>query len=230
MATPPLTRRQALLVAGGGIVAACTSERREAYAQDAPGQCLVMPESTEGPFYARQPIERADISGGLPGVPLLVRLKVAEAGSCAPARGTRVDIWHCDAAGVYSSFDRQPGGVDASGRSFLRGRQVTGASGAVEFRTIWPGWYPDRAPHMHLKIFLETAEVLTAQLFFPDQLSAKIYAANPAYPRRWSDGLRNDRDGIFLDARGAGLASVSQVGDTLVASLDVGIDRSRQRG
>lgn len=211
-------------------MAACTSEQREAYARAVPDRCLAMPESTEGPFYARQPIERSDISGGRPGAPLLVRLKVAEAGSCAPARGARVDIWHCDAAGVYSSFDRQPGGVDASGQSFLRGRQVTNASGAVEFRTIWPGWYPDRAPHIHLKIFLETAEVLTAQLFFPDQLNAKIYAGDPAYRRQWSDEASNDRDGIYLDARGAGLASVGQIGGTMVASLDVGIEHGRRQG
>jgi len=228
MSAPSLTRRQALLIAGGGLVAACTAEQREAYAQSA-GQCTLTPRATEGPFYLDPRLERADISEGRPGTPLLVRLKVVEAGNCAPVGGTRVDIWQCDAAGVYSAFDGQLGGVDASAQRFLRGHQRAGAPGTVEFRTIWPGWYPGRAPHIHYKVLLGGAEALTAQLYFPDELNAKIYAANAAYPRKWRDEARNSRDGIFAGARDTGVAKISDAGGMMVASLDVAIDRGRGR-
>jgi protocatechuate 3,4-dioxygenase beta subunit len=221
-----LTRRQALLVASGGVVAAVTSDARDALAQSGPGRCLLTPQATEGPFYLDPRLERADIVAGRPGIPLLVRFKVAEAGTCAPAARARVDVWQCDAAGVYSGFGGQPGGVDASGQVFLRGHQRTDAAGVTEFRTIWPGWYPGRAPHIHFKVLLGDREALTAQLYFPDALNAKVFAANPAYRRRWAEEARNERDGIFRDVRGAGLASVSEREGTMVATLDVGIARS----
>ena len=50
---------------------------------------------------------RRDITEGNPGTPLVVALRVVEAGSCAPIPGAMVDIWHTDiAGGIRGSLDR----------------------------------------------------------------------------------------------------------------------------
>jgi hypothetical protein len=69
--------------------------------------------------------------------------------TCAPLKGVAVDVWHCDAAGVYSGYSGQLGGADTRGQTFLRGTQLTGDDGRVRFDTIYPGWYPGRTTHVY---------------------------------------------------------------------------------
>jgi protocatechuate 3,4-dioxygenase beta subunit len=52
--------------------------------------------------------------------------QISEAG-CAPLEGAKVEIWHCDAEGVYS--DVSDPGFNTEGQKFLRGYQVTDANG-----------------------------------------------------------------------------------------------------
>ena len=115
--------------------------------------CVVRPELTEGPYFVDEKINRSDIrtdtttNAVSAGVPLVLTFLVSQIGSsaCTPLQGAQVDIWHCDALGVYS---------DVSGNSgnFLRGYQVTDANGQAQFTTIYPGWYRGRAVHIHFKI------------------------------------------------------------------------------
>jgi protocatechuate 3,4-dioxygenase beta subunit len=62
-----------------------------------------------------------------------------------------VDIWQCDAEGVYSDAV-DPKYFDTTGKRFLRGYQRTDRHGVATFTTIYPGWYPTRTPHIHYKI------------------------------------------------------------------------------
>ena len=62
-----------------------------------------------------------------------------DAAGCTPLVSARVDVWHCDALGVYS--DVQDPRFKMVGRKFLRGYQVTDSAGRVEFLTVYPGWY-----------------------------------------------------------------------------------------
>src|SRR5687767_9319055 len=103
--------------------------------------CVVAPALTEGPYYVDVDLERSDIrsdpsSGQLvEGVPLqlvLRTLRVTREG-CLPLVGANVDIWHCDALGVYS--DTVDPGFDTSGKQFLRGYQVSDGNGNVRFTT-----------------------------------------------------------------------------------------------
>ena len=64
--------------------------------------------------------------------------------------GAVIDVWHCDAAGVYS--DVTDPGFDTTGSDFLRGYQVTDESGRAAFTTVYPGWYQGRTVHIHFKI------------------------------------------------------------------------------
>ncbi len=179
--------------------------------------CLVQPELTEGPFYVDPGLVRQDIGEGRPGLPLVLRLQVVSA-DCRPLPGARVDIWHCDAEGIYS-------GVEGDTGTFLRGTQVTGPDGVAEFRTIFPGWYPGRVTHVHYMVFLEGSKALTSQVFFDDALVGTVHSEHPAYEGRGAQDTGLDADRI---ARSAGEGAVAQVeldapDGEAVAALVVGV-------
>jgi protocatechuate 3,4-dioxygenase beta subunit len=112
----------------------------------------------------------------------------------------QVDIWHCDAAGVYSDVrDRR---FDTTGQKFLRGFQTTDASGVARFTTIYPGWYSGRAVHIHFKVRTPGAngrtDEFTSQLYFDDALSDRVHATAP-YANHKGQRLLNARDMIFRE-------------------------------
>ena len=130
-----------------------------------------------------------------PGMPtaVLVKLRLAEAGSCEPIRDAIVEIWHPDAAGQYSGY-RGPGdnGADTSGETFLGGMQITDTNGNVEFETIYPGWYPGRTVHIHFKAYRDQRSLVTSQMYFPDDITDIIYLVEP-YSARGSRSTRKSK-------------------------------------
>lgn len=144
-----------------------------------PGTCTLYPEQTEGPYYVDGDLVRVDVREGKPGTPLSLELLVVTGGSCAPLSNAAVDIWHCDAAGVYSGYTGQLGGLDTRGQVFLRGTQLTGADGRVRFQTIYPGWYPGRTTHIHFKVHLSGNREVTSQLYFAEDLNREVYTTDP---------------------------------------------------
>ncbi|MGD9740126.1 MAG: intradiol ring-cleavage dioxygenase [Bauldia sp.] len=223
-----LTRRRALtmlaVTVGGSIVLPRTL-LAQASSLLLPGidVCTLVPEVTEGPYYFDPTLVRADITEGKDGLPLTLRMQVVDA-ACAPIENARVDIWHCDAAGVYSGYANQTAGVDTTGQTFLRGTLFTDARGLVEFSTIYPGWYVGRTTHIHFKVFLDESNVLTGQIFFDEAVNAAVYASVPAYARSTTRTLFNDNDGIAQQAGAASIAAVDQTAATYVAALIVGVD------
>ena len=148
-----------------------------------------------------------------------LRLQVVT-GSCEPIADARVDIWHCDAAGLYSGVRSELG--DTRGQTFMRGIQMTDASGIATFDTVFPGWYPGRTPHIHYIFYLDRRNILTSQLFFPDQVCDQIYQAHPAYPngvadRRWT------QDSIAQRAGTVAIAAIAGTTAQLQADLVVGL-------
>ena len=123
------------------------------------------------------------------------RLQVVTA-DCTPVVGARVDVWHCDAQGVYSGVENLGGGPDARGESFLRGTQMTDAAGVAAFQTIFPGWYPGRTTHVHYKVFLDRDAVLTSQIFFDEAVNQSIYDDHDAYAREGARDMVNAADVI----------------------------------
>ena len=124
-------------------------------------RCVAKPETTVGPYFLDQQLNRSDIRSEpstnvvKAGAPLILAFNVQQiaGGNCTPLPGAIVDVWHCDAAGEYSGFkDTMGAGFDTTGQSFLRGYQTTDAGGVATFRTIYPGWYRGRAVHVHFKI------------------------------------------------------------------------------
>jgi protocatechuate 3,4-dioxygenase beta subunit len=111
-----------------------------------------------------------------------------------------VDVWHCDADGVYS--DVQDPGFNTRGKKYLRGYQVTDASGRAKFTTIYPGWYRGRAVHIHFTVRTNAAgssgQQFTSQIYFDDTRNDEVFS-KPPYAARGKGQLRNAQDGIFRD-------------------------------
>ena len=157
------------------------------------------------------------------GVPLELRFivsSVSDQGACAVLPRAQVDIWHCDAAGVYS--DVRDARVDTTGQQFLRGSQVTDASGLVRFQTIYPGWYPGRAVHIHFKVRVPGAgggaDEFTSQLYFDDELTTRVHAREP-YSNKRGQRLLNERDMVFRDGGARLMLPVVESGDGYAATF-----------
>ncbi len=193
--------------------------------------CVLTPQSVEGPFYLDPDLLRADIADGRPGVPLQLQLRLVEAGSCAPIRNARLDVWHADARGVYSGFKEQGDGrhIDATGQKFLRGTQISDERGRVVFNTIYPGWYEGRATHIHAKLFLDDKTVLLFQMYFPDAINEFIHTNVLWYANRNATRqIINRNDPLILenDPERRSFCAVKETADRYVASLVIGVDRA----
>ena len=191
--------------------------------------CLLQKEVTEGPFYIDPHLLRFDITEGKPGLPLQLRLQVVTA-DCAPVVGARVDVWHCDATGVYSGVRNIGAGGDTTGQSFLRGTQMTDAAGVASFQTVFPGWYRGRTTHIHYKVFLDQRSVLTSQIFFDEAVIAEIYAEHSAYARRDTRDVMNVDDGIAADAGTGAYARVRMTAPDGVAEAALVVGVSPEAG
>jgi len=193
--------------------------------------CTLMAEQEEGPYYLDDQVLRRDITEGKPGLPLRLRVALVDARRCNPLPGAALDIWHCDALGVYSGFTAadsdgrggrgrrgmgpSPPGFDGRGMGppprprttdasrFLRGVQVTGADGIAEFATVYPGWYAGRAIHIHLKVHTGGHVSHTGQLFLPEDTTDAVARLQPYAGRLNVPRTLQSQDGIFNSQHGA---------------------------
>ena len=176
--------------------------------------CAIIPEVTEG----------------RPGIPMRVRLQVVDA-SCLPMPGARVDIWHCDATGIYSGYAGQgdDGSVDTTGETFMRGTQFADNNGIVEFESVYPSWYRGRTTHVHFKVFLDETNILTGQIFFPDALSEYIYLNVAPYNDRASQrDTLNANDSIAAQSTRAAFAFIKELDAEYLVAMIVGVDPTAQ--
>lgn len=221
-------RRRLLTVAAAGLGAAGLAGTKGVVAAAPLRPALrLTAQTTEGPYYFDPKLMRADITEGLPGVPLDVRFTVVDQAG-APFAGARVDVWHCDAQGHYSGYagqgeDRK---LSTQGQTFLRGSLVADQNGSVVFHTLYPGWYEGRTTHIHFKVLNGTRAVLTSQFFLPDALSEFLYSNLPDYQRARLRDTLNSNDGIALEAGNTVIGTVRQEADRYVAALNVAVDRS----
>lgn len=243
-----LSRRDALKLLGVGSVAflaACAPQATSTLVptvsstQVSTGastalDCVVRPELTIGPYFVDGQLNRSDIrsepsdNSVKEGVPLTLNINVASVGdnSCTPIEGAQVDVWHCDANGQYSGVSAQ--GADTTGQKFLRGYQLTDANGAVQFQTIYPGWYSGRAVHIHITIRTKGADhadyQFTSQFFFDDTLTDQVHALEP-YASKGQRDIRNANDNIFNG--GGDQLLLNPEGDTtngFTSTFNVGLD------
>jgi protocatechuate 3,4-dioxygenase beta subunit len=224
-----LTRRGSLLQLGGiaavALGVASGAEAAEGASAAGPAgvasgavSCVLAPEQTEGPYYIARERVRRNVTEGKPGVPLTLRARVVNATTCAPLKGATVDIWHADAAGDYSGF-----GAGAGDGSFCRGIQPTDAHGLALFQTIYPGWYPGRAVHIHVKVHVRGNVVHTGQLYFPDAVTDAVFRGRVPYLKRPARDTRNAADAIFRNGGSKSLLALRRAGKGYVASITMGV-------
>jgi protocatechuate 3,4-dioxygenase beta subunit len=194
--------------------------------------CIVTPALTEGPYFVDEKLERSDIrsdpaSGqAKPGAQLALTVNVfgASGTGCTPLAGAVVDVWHCDALGVYS--DAADPTFNTKGSRFLRGYQTTDASGRAQFTTIYPGWYQGRAVHIHFKIRTTAGgrtSDFTSQLFFDEGMNDTVLAQAPYSQKPASGRTRNERDGTFQQSAGKTTLVVTQAGSLYTAAFNIGL-------
>ncbi|WP_137927382.1 intradiol ring-cleavage dioxygenase [Cupriavidus sp. 2SB] len=233
---PSVSRRRHLLAMGLGGAALATLSRTapaQAPAEPSPSASAsplpLTAQTTEGPYYFDAGKVRQDITEGQPGVPLEIRFAVVDAAG-RPLAGKRVDLWHCNAAGVYSGYagqtDDHDQRVSTKGQTFLRGSQPVDATGTAVFHTIYPGWYEGRATHLHMKVLDGSRAMLTTQCFLPDALSEYLYTQLSAYRRKRVRQTLNSNDGIALQAGDTTLGAVREANGRYIATLTLVVDPS----
>jgi protocatechuate 3,4-dioxygenase beta subunit len=207
--------------------------------------CKLTPGTKQGPYYFETGSVRSDLREDRQGVRLRLALKVQDGATCRPLPGAAVEVWHCDASGLYSGAERQsrlvltggdkvrvrPGTVftdmtPSDGRRYLRGVQLTDRDGIVRFTTIWPGWYPGRTVHVHVMVVVGDHRALCTEIMFDEKLNRKVLATPPyrAGHKRPRDTF-NGNDPIFRDDM---LAYVVEDGDGYLAAAVLATDHDER--
>ena len=234
-----LERRRALkLLAGLGLMAlvGCGSDEDTAggdtttSTSGSDAACSEIPAETPGPFpgngsngpnvLTQSGIVRSDIrssfgsgSAVAAGVPLTINLAVLDTGQgCAALAGAAVYLWQCDRDGLYSMYSRGVGN-----ENYLRGVQETDAGGRVTFKSIFPGAYSGRWPHIHFEVYPSLAmatsagsKMATSQLALPAD-SCRLAYATDGYSASVTNLARTSLEGdnVFRDGSSEQLATVS---------------------
>jgi protocatechuate 3,4-dioxygenase beta subunit len=175
------------------------------------GNCEInlMTATTKGPCYF-QDSTGEDISEGFTGLPMQLCLRLIDS-NCNPLADHTIEVWHCDANGVYSGDTSESedaanfssgfctGGDEGALRSsWYRGQLVTDVNGRVNFKSCFPGWYPGRTIHIHFAVSdaNQTSRVVS-QFCFPNELAAQVYTTHPTYSPRGDQDTPLERDGVF---------------------------------
>jgi len=134
-------------------------------------QLTLTPRQTEGPFYPdKLPLDTDNdlliindsITSAVGEVTWLNGRILDSKGD--PIRNAVVEIWQCDAKGVYLHRGSSDAAKrDAHFQGF--GRFVTGSSGEYLFRTIKPVPYPGRTPHIHFAVKMKGRDKFTTQCY-----------------------------------------------------------------
>lgn len=149
---------------------------------------LATPQQTEGPFYPTAfPVDtdndlvqvRGQAARAM-GTVLHLEGRVLDLNG-KPVDGALVEIWQCDAHGIYD-HPRQPGRERRDSAFQGYGRLLVKADGAYSFRTLKPVAYAGRSPHIHFKVATSSGRMLTSQFYV---------AGDPG----------NERDGVFRGIR-----------------------------
>lgn len=240
----PMRRREMMALSAGALASValygCGAGEDDA-TRSVPGgattkpDCVLTPEQDEGPFYIDLARVRQDIVEDRPGVPLALAVTVVDASTCKPLRDAAVDVWHCDALGRYSGEPSE----NSEGETYLRGIQLTDGSGLAQFATIYPGQYPGRTTHIHVKVHIGGQRSSgtysgghvshTGQLFTSDRHDAEVFALAP-YDRNTVEITPRGKDAVFRYEGGSSSelalapAGSSLARDGFTAKATLGVD------
>lgn len=198
-----------LLLAGAGGMGSALARSADGddYVADASRACTLTAEQEEGPFYVAVDDVREDIVLGQAGVPFRIVITVINSLTCKPLRNAAVDLWHCNASGIYSDESSE----DTLGKTFLRGVQFTDKHGQVTFHSIFPGHYSGRTTHVHARIHtgsrdqdgkLTSGHIChTGQVFPTEAVYTEIYKLSP-YDTETAAIVPHDKDRVWTEQHG----------------------------
>ena len=120
------------------------------------------PADIEGPYFkAKSPERKSLVEKTDKGAKMTLKGRVLSTKG-QPVAKALLDFWHCDAAGDYDNDTFKH-----------RGHLFTDSEGRYELETIFPGEYPGRTRHIHVKAQAPKGMILTTQLYFPDEPNNK---------------------------------------------------------
>lgn len=190
---------------GGTAAMTALASYPNPFEADASAACTLTCTLTMGPCHDDQAPAREDISEGQAGLPMRFALRILD-DNCEPITDADVDVWHCDAAGVYSSETADNpafctgDNAEALAARFFRGHQMTDQDGIAWFNTCFPGWYSGRAIHIHFTVRRSSRdgeEYLTSQVAFSEDLIADICTNHVDYGERGQPDTSNTSDSVF---------------------------------
>ena len=189
------------------------------------------PQQIEGPYFVDGMPNRSDLRSEpsddsiQEGIPLNITVSVYKVlnsdgdgkGTCVPLSGAKVDLWEANSQGLYSGV-REDG---TEGLVYLRGYQTTDENGTAKFETIYPGWYENRAIHIHLKVRdFEGPEKIfewTSQLYLNNSINELVHT-QPPYSNHGPVPMTNEQDFIFVGPSTDGLIK-NNTGNHLMLDL-----------
>lgn len=133
------------------------------------------PEQTAGPFYpvpeiAKQKHSDADLTRQAADGPVaegeVIQLEGQVVGiDGKPIHGSIVEVWQACHSGRYQhTRDTNPAPLDPNFQYWAR--VTTTDEGRYSLKTIVPGKYPGRTPHVHFRILAEGYPELVTQMYF----------------------------------------------------------------
>jgi protocatechuate 3,4-dioxygenase beta subunit len=198
--------------AGSMLTGKVSSSARSLDNGPLPPNCTLIPAETAGPFpldlTENQVFFRQDVREDRTGVLLHQKIKIIGLENCLPMPNVRVNIWACDKDGLYSGYGAE------TGKTYMRGYQITDANGEVDFISILPGWYNGRICHIHFQAYVSSVYAAISQLTYPIAEKNAIYAANPSLYTKGLDPLSFNNDGVFADGYAYQLATLTANPDT----------------
>lgn len=203
-----MDRRTFITSAGGAIL---VSQTTSVFGQTSAGgpnyACRTTRRQTAGPYLKPNSPLRSDIREDTTGVPIRLEIRLVSNGSCEPVEDRIVDIWQCDAGGLYSGvenvvFDPQTyrptsESTDRRDKTYLRGHQHTNENGIAMFTTIYPGWYYPRLTHIHVRVMTPGQDwtKLDTQLYLPAEVEREVFKQEP-YIARGANPIDVMKDGV----------------------------------
>ncbi|TGO69159.1 hypothetical protein BOTNAR_0014g00100 [Botryotinia narcissicola] len=194
--------------------------------------CVLAADVTAGPYYwPRSETLRQDMTEGQAGIPLTLDVGVIDMATCEPLPNALVAFWHCNGTGSYSSFvgrdanipfptllkelnvtDFEIGVTDlhTDDATWLRGMWPTNDEGMLEMKTVFPGFYVQRAIHIHAQVFTDyvlhsNGTVLTGntnsigQFYFNDTVTETLMAQEPYVSHTQINRTTNAEDPYYSD-------------------------------
>ncbi|KAK7717522.1 hypothetical protein SLS64_003015 [Diaporthe eres] len=228
--------------------------------------CILTEEVTTGPYiWPQSQTLRQDMTEDQAGVPMLLDIGVMDVETCEPLDDVLVDIWYCNATGSYSSFSKQNpdtpfeelleqlnktigDDLHTDDTTFLRAHWPTDSNGIVEFTGIVPGFYVERAIHIHVQVHTDwtirangtvasSTTVSTGQVFINETLSAQLMALEPYASHTTINRTTNDVDDIFASETANGWDPTLQIvpldgediANGIIGYVTIGVDTSTQQ-